>query len=105
MCQRDPTGTSATLIRSGLALPGDLTTAISDGKNVSVHGALKRVQQHQLLGDLLWAEQKQAYLETVDPDSTTTGERQYYNTGLDSAVYGNRSFLPAIVLYFQFEFN
>lgn len=46
MIQRDPTGTSATLIRGGLALPGDLTTAISDGKNVSVSPALKKVQLH-----------------------------------------------------------
>lgn len=44
-------------------------------------------------------------METVDPDATTPGDRQRYQTSFDSAVLGNRSYLPALVMYFQFELN
>jgi len=36
MFQRDPTGTTASLVRDGINLPGDLVTAICDANTVKV---------------------------------------------------------------------
>jgi hypothetical protein len=44
MFQRDPTGTTASIIREGTNLPGDLVTAISDANTVKVMKPLQRFQ-------------------------------------------------------------
>lgn len=44
---RDPTGTTASVIREGTNLPGDLVTAISDANTVRVMKPLQRVQATQ----------------------------------------------------------
>ena len=70
----DPTGVITADIREGLDLDSELFTGVSDASNVKVVRSLKNASRSLNINNLLFAEQQQANLETIDPESAT-GER------------------------------
>lgn len=87
-------------------LSGDIFTGVSDAKHVRTFQSIKTASDGININDLLFAEQSQANLETIDPEATTPGNRQFYQTGdQDASANPTRSYLPAVVFCMQFELN
>jgi len=80
-----------------LNLSGDIFTGLSDARKIKTWSSIKTASCNLNINDLLFAEQQQANLETIDPEAVTPGDRQYYATGDPSGGNPTRSYLPAIV--------